>query len=261
MSVLECTALRDAVECIVTTRDGGRSGGPFASLNLGLHVGDDPDAVEENRRLAARIFGAELGDLVLAEQVHGSHVAVVGAADRGRGTREDTDAVAAADGLVTGARGLVLVTMVADCVPLVLADPVAGVLATVHAGWRGTAGRVVGAAVETMTTLGAHPGRIAVAIGPAVDASRYQVGPEVGEAVADALETADGVVVRDDRSGASDRFLVDLVEANRRTLIGAGIRPAAIYPAAVSTGGGGPFFSDRQARPCGRFALMATLKS
>ncbi|MGH9091394.1 MAG: polyphenol oxidase family protein, partial [Acidimicrobiales bacterium] len=158
LTVLHWPAL-DAlgVDAVVTTRHGGVSTGPYGSLNLGLHVGDDPAAVVENRRRAAAAIGAALGDLVVAEQVHGSAATVVGREARGRGTLDAGDAVPATDALVTAAPGTVLVTLVADCVPVVLFDPAARVLATVHAGWRGTAGRVVAAAVDAMTALGARP--------------------------------------------------------------------------------------------------------
>ncbi|OWY59259.1 hypothetical protein B7486_75540, partial [cyanobacterium TDX16] len=111
------------LDVLVTTRDGGVSEGPYESLNLGMHVGDDRERVVENRRRAAALLGAELDDLVVAGQEHTSHVEVVGAEDRGRGARRLDDVVPATDALVTSTVGPVLVTMVADCVPLVLYDP------------------------------------------------------------------------------------------------------------------------------------------
>ncbi len=143
-------------EAAVTTRRGGVSRAPYDSLNLGLHVGDDPGAVVANRARAAGAFGAELDSLVFARQVHGADSAFVGRADAGRGARAEEDAVADADVLVTTTPGVTLVIMVADCVPLALVDPQAGVLAAVHAGWRGTAAGVVGAALGAMIERGAR---------------------------------------------------------------------------------------------------------
>ena len=132
----------------VTTRHGGVSTGAYESLNLGLHVGDDPTRVVRNRERAANAFGVDLNDLVFAEQVHGARATVVDRDDRGRGTRDQADAVAATDILVTTSAGVVPVMLVADCLPLALVDPDAKVLATVHAGWRGTAAGVVGGAAR-----------------------------------------------------------------------------------------------------------------
>ena len=130
------------VDALVTTRRGGVSRGPYQSLNLGLHVGDSDQDVIENRRRAASALGADLGDMVFCDQSHGREVHVATAGDRGRGSLARADAIASTDALVTAEPGIALVVMVADCVPIVLYDPVAHVLACVHAGWRGTVARV-----------------------------------------------------------------------------------------------------------------------
>jgi hypothetical protein len=244
------------LDAVVTTRDGGVSGGPYASLNLGLTVGDDPDLVAENRRRAAASLGLDLADCLFAHQVHGRAVAVVGDADRGRGTTTLDDAPAC-DALVTATPGLGLAALAADCVPLVLYDPGAHVLGVAHAGWRGTAARVVEAAVEAMAGLGAVPGRLVAGIGPAVPADRYQVGDEVAEAIRSGLGDAAGPVLAPDGPG---RWRVDLVAANRAVLAGAGVAPERIDPWPGGTGPGTPFFSDRAERPCGRFAVLARLR-
>lgn len=251
------------VDAVVTTRNGGVSRGPYASLNLGLHVGDDPEAVVENRTRALAAVDARPEDAVFCVQSHGRAVHVATDADRGRGARDQADAVPETDALVTATPGLVLVVMVADCVPIVLLDPEAGVLAAVHAGWRGTLARVTAAAVETMTGLGARPDRIVAGVGPAVAPSRYEVGPEVAEAArtcfgADQAAATDGwaPVLRPSPSG---RWLFDLWAANTRVLVESGVPADSIVVARTPTGEGGPFFSDRDARPCGRFALLARL--
>jgi copper oxidase (laccase) domain-containing protein len=120
------------LDALVTTRQGGTSRGPYESLNLGLHVADHDDEVIENRRRAATALGAELEDMVFCEQSHGREVRVVTAADRGRRTLRLDDTIADTDALVTTDPGVALVVMVADCVPVVLYDPVAHVLACVH---------------------------------------------------------------------------------------------------------------------------------
>lgn len=243
------------LDALVTTRRGGVSAGPYASLNLSLGVGDDPAHVVENRRRAAATLGCQLSDLVFCHQTHGRDVVVVVEGDRGRGTVAAVDAVSC-DAVVTSTPGLGLAVLVADCVPLVLYDPGAHVVAAVHAGWRGTVKRVTEAAVDAMAGLGADSGRIVAGIGPAITADRYQVGDEVADAVRACFDSDVDGIVRPDGTG---RWLLDLWAANRRILVEAGVRPGNIEVSPVGTGPGTPFFSDRAARPCGRFAAMARL--
>lgn len=242
-------------DAVVTTTAGGVSTGPYATLNLGLHVGDEPAAVMENRRRTAGALGAGLEDLVFAEQVHGNGVTVVTRADRGRGTASAADALGATDALVTAEPGPVLGVLVADCVPIALADDRAGVVAAVHAGWRGTVAGVVRAAVEAMADLGARPATLTALVGPAVAPERYRVGPEVAEQLRRCPGGEVAGVLRPAGEGGS---LVDLWEANRHQLVEAGVPAAAIHVARLATGAGGPFFSARGARPgpCGRFGLF-----
>ncbi len=243
------------VDAAVTTREGGVSSGPYASLNLSLGVGDDPTRVVENRQRAAAALGLTLDDMVFCHQTHGRDVAVVDADHRARGTRSADDAVSC-DAVVTSTPGVGLAVMVGDCVPLVLYDPGAHVVAAVHAGWRGTVQRVSEAAVEAMTGLGADPARIVAGIGPAITAERYQVGDEVADAARQCFDgDVDGVV----RSDGTGRWTFDLWAANRRILVEAGVPPGNVEVSPIGTGPGTPFFSDRQARPCGRFAAMARL--
>jgi hypothetical protein len=124
-------------DVLVTTRHGGVSDGGYASLNLALHVGDEPARVLENRRRAAAAAGADLADFVFCEQTHGRGVTVLSAADRGRGTLRRDDAIWQTDAVVTRDPGTVLAVMVADCVPIVLLDPQARVLAGA-APWPGS---------------------------------------------------------------------------------------------------------------------------
>lgn len=241
----------------VTTRHGGVSEAPYDTLNLALHVGDRPDAVTDNRARAAAAFGVDLDTLVFVRQVHGAAAAVVGPEDRGRGTLSEEDAIADADILVTRAPGVTLVIMVADCVPLTMVDPDAGVLAAVHAGWRGTAAGAVGRALHAMEECGTRPGRVQAFLGPAVHPDRYQVSDEVRRALSDAVRpaTLDPTVARADGPG---HWLVDLIAANRQQLLEGGVRADHIVDSGATTAEDA-FFSDRAQRPCGRFALLARL--
>ena len=245
------------VDATVTARDGGVSTGPYGTLNLSLTVGDDPDRVLENRRRLAAALGARPGDFVFARQAHGAGVRIVGAADRGSGAFTVDDAIPDTDALVTTSPGVVLAILTADCVPIVLHDPVAGVLACVHAGWRGTVARVCAAAVATMATLGSRPADVVAGLGPAADPARYQVGPDVYHAVTRAFGSA-ATFIRPDPA-APDRWLLDLWAANRHVLHEAGLPASQIHITTLPTGNGN-FFSDRAARPCGRLALVARLR-
>jgi hypothetical protein len=270
------------VDVMVTTRHGGVSAGSYATLNLSLNVGDVVADVLENRRRAAAALGADPGGFVFCEQVHGSAACVVTAADRGRGTRTPDDAVPGADALATADPGIVLAVLAADCVPVVLYDPVCHVVACAHAGWRGTVARAAASAVAAMQSLGTRPADVIAGVGPAIAPDRYEVGPEVAEAAMRAFGDSAGAVLRAisrDGQGApaapgapqpteaaegTRRWLFDLRMANRLVLRQAGVPDSQIHVTDAATGpgegpGGGLFFSHRAERPCGRFAALARL--
>ncbi|MGJ5828746.1 peptidoglycan editing factor PgeF [Streptomyces ossamyceticus] len=164
-----------------TDRWGGVSAAPYEELNLGGAVGDDAAAVTTNRELAAKSLGLDPGRVVWMNQVHGADVAVV---DGPWGSTADIPSV---DAIVTTGRGLALAVLTADCVPVLLADPVAGVAAAAHAGRPGMVAGVVPAAVKAMIELGADPARIVARTGPTVCGSCYEV-PEAMRADVAAVE-------------------------------------------------------------------------
>ncbi|AUI60516.1 peptidoglycan editing factor PgeF [Amycolatopsis sp. BJA-103] len=155
------------VRRVVTTRAGGASRPPYDTFNLGDHVGDDAGDVFANRKRLATELGLAEDRLAWMEQVHGRTATVV---DGG-----ETSAAEATDALVTAEAGLALVVLVADCVPLMLADVEAGVVAAVHAGRVGARVGVVPAAVEAMRSLGADPARTEALLGPAICGDCYEV--------------------------------------------------------------------------------------
>jgi YfiH family protein len=256
LRVLAWPALdRYPVDALVTTRQGGVSAGDYATLNLSFGVGDRPEDVLENRRRAAAALDAGLGDLAFGTQVHGAVARVVTRADRGRGAAVADGGVGEADALVTSDPGTGLGALVADCVPIVLYDPAAHVLACVHAGWRGTVARVTDAALAAMAALGTRPGDVVAGIGPAIGPDRYQVGEDVAEAARECFGGHAPLVIRPDGTG---RWLFDLWSANRVLLREAGVADQNIHVAAVPTGA--DFYSNRTARPCGRFGVLARLR-
>jgi polyphenol oxidase len=245
----------------LTTRLGGVSLPPYDSLNLSFRMGDRPEDVAVNRTRAAEAFGVPLGTLVFADQVHGREVTEVGASDAGRGVGALDDPLPATDALVTATPAVTLVILVADCLPLALFDPDAHILAAVHAGWRSAAAGIVPTALRAMAAHGARPERLRAYLGPAVAPERYQVGPEVVDALAGAVAPAalDGGVARPDRDEPG-HARVDLVAAVRQQLAAAGLRAEHVLDSGTTTADPS-FFSDRAARPCGRFALLARLMS
>jgi polyphenol oxidase len=167
------------VRRVFSTRDGGRSTGPYARFNLSAGVGDDPAAVSANR---ARVR-ARLGvPVVFLAQVHGIRVATVTAAPAPADPDlPDTDAA------VTAVPGIGLAVLSADCVPVLLADPVAGVVGAAHAGRVGAAAGVLPATLAAMTALGARVEAVEVLLGPAICGGCYEVPAALRAEVDDAL--------------------------------------------------------------------------
>jgi purine-nucleoside/S-methyl-5'-thioadenosine phosphorylase / adenosine deaminase len=193
---------------VVTDRRGGRSASPYDSFNLGGHVGDDPAAVAANRGRLARELGVPLDRLVWMDQVHGTRVTVVDGPVEG--PLEGTDAV------VTRTPRLVLCVLVADCVPVLLADAVEGVVAAVHAGREGVRAGIVPATLAAMAALGSRPADVTALLGPAVCGACYEVPRAMQVEVA---RVAPAAAVRTRRGTPA----LDLRAALAAVLHGAGI--------------------------------------
>lgn len=160
------------VGALMSTRDGGVTQGPFASLNLGTAVGDDPVAVAENRRRFAAALG---GAPVWLKQVHGTRVVHLGPADVAAGAP-----TLEADACVTTEPGVACVIQVADCLPVLFAAPGGRAVAGAHAGWRGLAGGVLEATVAALCERsGAAPGEIEAWLGPCIGPTAFEVGDDV----------------------------------------------------------------------------------
>ena len=221
-----------------TDRWGGVSAAPYEELNLGGAVGDDPDAVRTNRELAAKSLGLDPVRVVWMNQVHGADVAVV---DEPWGEKP----VPEVDAIVTSRRGLALAVLTADCTPVLLADPVAGIVAAAHAGRPGMIAGVVPAAVRAMMELGAEPSRIVARTGPAVCGRCYEV-PEAMRAEVSAVEPA----AHAETSWGTPA--VDVTAGVHAQLERLGVRDRAQSP--VCTLESGDHFSYRRDRTTGRLA-------
>ena len=193
-----------SVRSLQTTRDGGVSAVPYDTLNLGLHVGDDPVRVNYNRQLLAPFMPSEP---VWLEQVHGT---VVANADR-------ADCRVQADACISRQRGSVCVVMTADCLPVLLCDEAGTVVGAAHAGWKGLASGVIEATVKEM---GVAPQKVMAWLGPAIGPEAFEVGAEVREAfMAHDAKAADGFTPHGDHG----KFHADIYRLARQRLNALGI--------------------------------------
>ncbi len=211
-----------------STRSGGESivYGGDSSLNLGWTPEDDPAAVAENRRRLIEVVGG--GSLVTIRQLHGTATHAIRAGDgafEGKLQTSDGKAVLQGDGLMTNVAGLLLGIQTADCVPVLAVDVRQRAVAAFHAGWRGTAAKMVEHGIAAMRAeYGSRPEDLMAAIGPGIGACCYSVGDEVKQAF-EANFTYGGELLR--QVGAEIRL--DLWEANRRQLLDAGVPAENIY--------------------------------
>ena len=206
---------------------------PFDTLNLADHVGDDPAAVAANRGRC--LAHAQVTGLAVMGAVHGAAVAEVSMGG----------AVPGVDALVTRAQGLALLALAADCVPMALADPDAGVIAAVHCGWRGLAAGVVPAAVEAMRSLGAH--RIRAILGPSICGACYEVPGERIDAVRAAVRAGVAAHCVDGRH-------LDVAAGVRAQLEGSGVGGVRVVPGCTAEDPG--LFSFRRDGVTGRQGMM-----
>ena len=204
----------------VSGRTGGVSQAPYTSLNLALHVGDDPDAVMENRRRLCEAVGMNLSYLTTTRQTHEDHIQRIGAREAGRGRSSYDDALPHTDAIMTNCTGIPLVLFVADCVPVILFDPVRQACAVVHDGWRGTAARLAAKTVHAMgDAYGTKPESVLAYVGPSISAAHFEVSPDTAQIFSD-MGSRYADCVRHD-----GLLTVDLWQANRIMLEEAGLLP------------------------------------
>lgn len=219
-----------------TTRSGGVSDGVYATLNLGAHVGDDPERVAENRRrfVADCGLGAEPDWL---DQVHGTAVRVAG-----------ETAPCAADAAIAREPGSTVAVLTADCLPILLCAEHGGEIAAIHAGWRGLAAGVIAATIARMTTA---PERLLAWLGPAISQPAFEVGGEVRAAFVEADPGAAPCFLANQRG----RWQADLYALARRQLGSMGV--GAVYGGGLCTVADSErFFSFRRDGQCGRMATF-----
>ena len=210
----------EGVEAFSTTRGQVDRRNAYSGVNLCDYVGDDALRVLDARITLAMQLGVDLDDLVMPRQTHSCRVVVIDEHFRSLDIDKQEAALEGVDALVTKLQGIVIGVNTADCVPIVLVDGQAGVIAVAHAGWRGTAGRIAANVVREMCRQGACADHIQVAMGPSICQECFEVGDEVVEAFKQAHFNLDDIVIR---NAATGKAHIDLRAANRAVLVTAGV--------------------------------------
>lgn len=218
-------------------RVGGVSSGIYASLNAGPGSKDDAADVAENRRRIAAALAVSPENLLSVYQVHSARAEIV--SEPFRGAYADRPQ---ADAMATKTPGLALSILTADCGPILLSDPKAGVIGAAHAGWKGALGGVIEAALEAMQSLGANPADVSAAIGPCIAQASYEVGPEFFAA----FTAPDAGNERFFKGGQGDRPHFDLKGYCAMRLALAGVRTVDILPQDTCANEA-DYFSNRRA--------------
>jgi YfiH family protein len=229
-----------------------------ADGNVGLGRPRDPEDAWTMRQAWCAAIGVDAERLVAVRQVHGADVAVARRRDAGRGARPGSEPLASADGLVTAERGVALLTLHADCLPILLFDPEAPAVAVLHAGWRGTVGNIVGSGVAALaSSVGTRPNRLLAYLAPAIRSCCY----EVGDQVADAWRQLAGREAAVALEPFGSRWRLDVSAANRWLLERAGLDPENVEVSGICTRcNGDRWFSHRGQGPAtGRFGAVIAL--
>lgn len=240
------------IKAAFSTIIGGVSGSPFSSLNLGLHVGDNPNDVLQNRKIFLQSLGHSLDGCVVAEQVHGIKVHHATMMDKGRGMQELESAIPGCDGMVTS-DDIGLMCFYADCVPIFLICPEIDMIALAHAGWKGTANQILKEVLMKIKMAGGTPEGCFAAIGPCIGSCCYEVDDYVFSAFRENFNKVKDIFT----STAPGKYKLDLVKANWELLISEGILPEHILSSELCTAcNPSLFYSYRRDGLTGRMAAF-----
>ncbi|MBQ6844970.1 MAG: peptidoglycan editing factor PgeF [Agathobacter sp.] len=220
------------VEHCFTTRLGGVSEDMYATLNFSVTRGDKPEAVLENYRRVAEVFGKTADDFVCTDQTHTTTVLRVGKSEAGYGVTKErpyTDV----DGLITDESGVILSTFYADCVPLYFVDPVHKAIGLSHSGWRGTVGRMGQKTLDAMKeAFGTNPADVYAAIGPSICQDCYEISEDVAEHFYNEFTGHGDEILINKGNG---KYQLDLWKTNEIVMLDAGILPEHLAVTNVCT--------------------------
>lgn len=205
-----------------STKNGGVSEGHFTSLNMGLHVMDDEEAVCQNKRILADSIKFPTSNWVGCDQVHEARIEKVDETSIGKGVFSYESAIPKTDGIYTNQAGILLTLCFADCVPLYFLAPEQSYIGVAHAGWKGTVKNIGALMVEKWREEGIHPEQIKVAIGPSISPSSYVVDDYVLQQVKAVLpDTSHAFVYKEVATG---QYELDLKRVNKELLLLAGVK-------------------------------------
>ncbi len=230
----------------ITTRNGGNSKGLYSSLNLSLKVGDKNSVVTGNRSLLALALNIKEEQILFPDQHHTNHIKEVHSATLISDLSET-------DALITQTTGICLCILTADCVPILLYDIKEHAIAAIHAGWRGTAGRIIPRTIERMVkAYYSRPENIIAVMGPAISQKNYEVGDEVADHFRVFFHDIPSVISKNKENG---KFHIDLWEANRQLLLRYGVQKKQIEISNLCTYNSPELFfsARRDGIKCGRF--------
>jgi YfiH family protein len=216
--------------CFSTTRHGGCSVGEYASLNCNEYCGDTMEHVLRNREIVLSLLPGKTARLVMPHQTHGCEVRVIDAPFLAADTDTQKRELEGVDALVTSLKGVCLGISTADCIPVLCYDTKRQVVAAVHAGWRGTCGKIVSRTLQTLhQTFGTEMQDVVACIGPGISVEAFEVGDEVWKQFAEAGFDMDRIARRE------DKWHIDLWEANRWLLLNEGVLPHHIEVSGICT--------------------------
>jgi YfiH family protein len=243
----------------ITTRMSGFSQKPYDTLNVGLHVGDDPANVIKNRSLVCRELGSGIDSMVAMQQTHSGNIAIIEEEDKGRGARQREDGIENTDGMVTDSKNIILSAMAADCSLNILYDPVKRVLALTHSGWKGIVAGVLKNTVSVMVRdFACHRRDILVGIGPTICERCFEVGDDLIDAMEKTFPNRMDAILSETRKGIQS---INMIKALSMQLCDEGIESDHIEVSDMCNAcRTEDFFSYRmEDKITGRFGLFAVL--
>lgn len=222
--------LGDGVTAFSTMRQGGYSKGNYGDFNINSYCGDDKEAIRKNREALCQLLDISDEHLLMPHQVHLTKIVQIDKVLLSLTVNERQQLLEGVDALMTNVKGLCIGVSTADCIPVLLFDPIHRAACAIHAGWRGTVQRIVEKAVQQMTAVyGTHPSDIVAQIGPGIHLDSFEVGDEVYETFAD--EGFDIQTI----SRHDEKWHIDLPECNRLQLISTGVSPQNITVSPICT--------------------------
>lgn len=227
------------VLAFTTTRQGGYSTGPYGEFNITHYCGDNPETVRQNRKALCHLLNIEDDHLILPRQTHQTEIRIIDETFLSLNATERQEALEGVDGVITALPGVCIGVSTADCIPVLIYDPVKRVACAVHAGWRGTVARIVEKAITTMEAqYGAQPQDMVAQIGPGISLDSFEVGDEVYEAFKQADFNMAQISKRFSTLHSSpftSKWHIDLPQCNRLQLIACGLPEGAVALSPICT--------------------------